>query len=461
MGRRKELKFLGSEYSARRSSFVVLYGRRRVGKSELLLKFLRSRSGLYYVGKTTARAMQAREFGRLAAQLVGEPLLASLPPEDWRMLLEETVKRYRGSGKLVIVLDEFQWLVEAVPELPGILQELWDTQWKPSGKIMLIVCGSYLGFMEREVLGRKSPLHGRRTSAIKLAPFSLVEAAEFHPHWSRDEQALAYFICGGVPLYLASFDGDLSVRQNVENTLLSEFAPLFREPDFLLREELSELENYYAVLSAIADGYVMLKTIAERTEIGRGSVHYYTQTLSELGYLKKRHPLSVLGRVNTRHLRFAINDPLLRFWFTFVLPNQSSILQLGPRKAFSAHVKPRLEAFAGHCFEGVCRERMPVLYARENVAARFEVGEYWNKHVQIDVVGLRDDRATDLGECKWGPVRSVAGLRKEMEAKAKQFPNQRGATIKRRFFVRQLPRGPNPTPGESWISLEDLYASEG
>lgn len=457
VGRSEELRLLGEEYSARRSSFVVLYGRRRVGKSELLFRFLRSRPGLYYVGKTAAATLQGREFARLSASLIGEPLLANLPPDDWKALLEATVERWSSDDKLILAFDEFQWLAEAAPALPGILQELWDTRWKKSRKIMLILCGSYLAFMEREVLGQKSPLYGRRTAALRLEPFAPHEAADFHPHWSRADQALAFFICGGIPLYLSAFDADLSVRQNVENTLLSEFAPLFREPDFLLREELSELDNYYAVLLAIADGEVTLKAIADRTRIGRGSVHYYTQTLSELGYLSKRHPLAGFGKVETRHLRFAIGDPLLRFWFRFVFPNQSSILKLGPRKAFQAHVRPQLEAFAGRCFEGFCRQHLPRLYAREGVAARYQVGEYWNKQVQIDVVGLRDDNRTDLGECKWGRVRSAPALRSELESKLPHFPNRRGATLTRRYFVRELPARLERAPGETWLELADLY----
>lgn len=457
IGRSAELQRLEEEYEAKRASFVVLYGRRRVGKSELLLRFLASRAGLYYVGKTAASITQAREYARVAARLVDEPLIANLPPHDWKALLQTTVDRWKRPEKLLLVFDEFQWLAGAVAELPSILQELWDTHWKRAGNVMLVLCGSYLGFMERDVLGSKSPLFGRRTTAMRLEPFTPAEAAAFHPRWSRVDQALAYFICGGIPLYLSAFDSNASVRQNIENTLLSEFAPLFREPDFLLREELSELDNYYAVLLAIADGDVTLKTIAQRTEIGRGSVHYYTQTLYELGYLRKRHPLSGFGKVASKNLRFAIADPLLRFWFRFVFPHQSSILQLGPRQAFQTHIKPELEAFAGGCFEQLCRQLMPALYARQGVAARFEVGEYWNRQAQIDVVGIRDDGRTDLGECKWGTVRSQASLRHELEAKLPHFPNQRGATLHRYYFVRRLPPRLDATPGETWLGLDDLY----
>lgn len=459
VGRARELDLLGQEYSSRKAAFVVLYGRRRVGKSELLLQFLRSRPGIYFVGKTAPSALQARELAREAARVVDEPLIAELPPDDWKRLLQTITDRWPEDRKLLLVFDEFQWLAEAVPELPSILQELWDTKWKRSGRVMLVLCGSYLGFMEREVLGRRSPLFGRRTAAIRLQPFAPDEAAEFHPRWSRVDQASAYFVCGGIPLYLGAFDPDLSVRQNIERTLLSEFAPLFREPDFLLREELRELDNYYAVLLAIANGDVTISDIAARTGINRGSVHYYTQTLVDLGYLGKRHPLANLDKKSPkRRLRFAVDDPLLRFWFRFIFPNQSSIVHFGPRRAFEVHIRPELDAFFGLCFEDFCRAQLPDLYVAEGVAARFVVGQWWNARAQIDVVGIRDDGRTDLGECKWGTVRSASALRRELEQKIVAFPNPRGATIFRRFFVRKKPARLVPAPGESWHDLDDLYA---
>jgi AAA+ ATPase superfamily predicted ATPase len=166
------------------------------------------------------------------------------------------VDRWKRPEKLILVLDEFQWIAAASPELPSVLQELWDRQWKKSGKVLLILCGSFVGFMEREVLGKGIPLFGRRTAQIRLRAFTHLEAAELHPAWSVEEKALAYFVCGGIPLYLACFDpGDSveqNIEQNIEQNMLTEYAPLFREPELLLREELRDVESYHAVLLAIA-----------------------------------------------------------------------------------------------------------------------------------------------------------------------------------------------------------------
>jgi hypothetical protein len=142
----------------------------------------------------------------------------------------------------------------------------------------------------------------------------------------------------------------------------------------------------------------------------------------------------------TRHVRFVLDDPLLRFWFRFVFPNQSLLSQVGTTKALREHLRPALPANFGECFERLCRESLGALYKAEGIAAGFRVGEHWDKSGQIDVVGMRDDGLVDLGECKWGQVRSLAAVAQELEAKVPRFPNPANSTIARRIFVRSKPR---------------------
>jgi len=457
IGRRRELDLLERAHSGTRSALIPLYGRRRVGKSELILQFLRARPGLYFLGKAAPAALQLREFLREAARALNEPLLASLATESWSEALTAVTERWTGPGKLPLVLDEFQWTVGASPELPSVLQELWDRKWSRDGRVTLILCGSYVGFMEREVLGRGSPLFGRRTAQILLPPFSYREAAEFHPGWSLVERARAYFICGGVPFYLRLFDPGRSVEKNIEEQVLDEFAPLFREPEFLLREELRDVEKYHAVLLAIAAGCTSSPAIAQKTGLPERSLHYYVQQLEQLGYVGRRHPLTG-RRPAVRHVRYVLEDPLLRFWFRFVFPNLSFIQQMGPRRTLRELIRPELETYFGSCFERLCREALGHLYHREGVSASFEIGEYWDRESQIDVVGLRDDGWTDLGECKWGSVRSYPALVQELERRVSAFPNPRGATLQRRFFLKKQGKRALPdVPGASWHDLEDLY----
>lgn len=455
VGREAELALLETEHAAPRGSFVPIYGRRRVGKSELILRFLAKRRGIYFLGKRAPATMQIREFLEESAAILGEPLLAAISTDSWHVAIKSVVSQWRGPEKLVLCFDEFQWIVEQSPELCGLLQEFWDLQWKHSANVMLILCGSYVGFMEREVLGKKSPLFGRRTAQIKLGPFEYREAALFHPEYSLVDRARTYFICGGLPLYLRSFSPRRSVESNIAEAILNEFAPLRYEPDFLLREELREVSTYYSILVAMAHGAPTAAEISLRTGVDDRALQHYFKHLLGLGYIARRHPLTGKPPI-ARHVHYELDDPLLRFWFRFVYPNTSFLAQMGPMRTLSDRIRPGLDAYFGHSFERLCREAMSFLYRRERISTAFEIGEYWNKNVQIDVVGFREDGVTDLGECKWGKPQSASALVAELQTKVGLYPNARGATIGRRVFVRERPRSPNDSV--LWHDLEDLYS---
>ena len=457
IGRQAELQVLERAYRSSRTEFIPVYGRRRVGKSELILHFIRDKPALYFLGKKAPPQLQIRAFMETAARALGQPLLASVSAADWGTALGTVLSQKSGAARLVLAFDEFQWTAQASPELPSILQEHLDRSWKQRGDVLLILCGSFIGFMEREVLGEESPLFGRRTAQILLKPFSFREAALFHPGWSAADRAQAYFVCGGVPLYLRFFSPADSIRANIESNLLSEFAPLYREPDFLLREELREVANYHAILVALSSGSRASAAIARQTGLPERNLHYYLQQLTELGYVSRRYPVTGRRPV-ARNVRFALDDPLLRFWFRFVYPHLGFIAQMGPRRSFQELIRPDLDSYFGACFERLCREALPLLYEREGVGAAWEIGEYWDQRTQIDVVGLRQDNRTDIAECKWGAVRSPRALAAELQKKIDSYPNQRGATIQGRLFTRgKLMRRTSPTP-VSFHALEELYA---
>ena len=457
IGRAAELDLLERAFVSRRSEFIPVYGRRRVGKSELILKFMAAKPGVYYLGQQSPAALQVRGFLEQAAAALDMPLLAELRATDWQAALLTVAEQWtatRSGAKLVLALDEFQWIAASSPDILATLQQCWDRYWKDAGNVVLLLCGSYLGFMEREVLGQASPLFGRRTAQIHLQPFGYLEAARFHPRWSPADRARAYFLVGGLPQYLLCLDESASIAQNIRRQLLDEFAPLFHEPTFLLREELREVAPYHAILFAVASGHSASRDIAATTALPERNLYYYLQQLVELGYLRRRYPLD-RHRPNPKQVRFAMDDPLLRFWFRFVFPNMSVIRSAGPSRAFDGRIAPALDAWFGSGFESLCREALPLIYAAEGVPAGFEVGEYWSADVQIDVLGMRDDNWTDLGECKWGSVKSSRGLEGEMERKVAVYPNSRGASLGRRYFVRRKPRGKEKADG--WYSLDDLY----
>ncbi len=464
IGRTAELALLDQAHKSSRSDLIPIFGRRRVGKSELIVRFMADKPGVYYLGQQSSTVLQVRAFLSEAASALDMPLLAELRMEDWRMALLTVVEQWAAAhpgSKLVLALDEFQWIAEANPDVISALQQCWDQHWRDAGSVTLLLCGSYIGFMEREVLGSKSPLYGRRTAQIFLQPFGYLEAAKFHPRWSLADQAQAYFLVGGLPQYLLYLDDGLSIQQNIERSLLDDFAPLCQEPLFLLREELRQVAPYQVLLAAAADGPHSVPEIAAATGLRERNLHYYIQQLVGLRFIERRYPLNgqpLEGhRRNPKRMRIGVDDPLLRFWFRFVFPNTSLIRSAGPKRAFVERIKPHLPAWFGGGFERLCRQALPLIYASEGISAGFEIGEFWSPQTQVDVVGLRDDGWTDLGECKWGAVRSPRALRAELERKMQAYPNSRGATLGRRYFVRRKPAPIVREKARDWHSLEDLY----
>lgn len=457
IGRHKELAALRAAYESPGSAFWPVYGRRRVGKSALIRHFAEPHPSIFLVGKRGAPAEQLmRELLRAAAVTLEEPLLADAPVDNWKQVIQTIVGRWKGGRKLILVLDEFQWIAEKSPELASVLQELWDVSWQHNGRIFLILCGSYIGFMMREVLGSQSPLFGRRTGQIFLKPFSYREAALFIPSASLLQKATTYLICGGIPLYLRYFPASRPVLSSIEQALLTDVASLYTEPDFLLREELREIDKYYMILTALSTESQRVKEISRHSGIEERSLHYYLDQLIGLGYIEKRYPLT--GEAPQTHsVRYRLVDPLLRFWFHFVYPNTSLLAQIGPARVAAEIIRPRLDSYFGICFDSLCREALPVLYERERLLTPFQIGSYWGTGCQIDVVGLREDGWTDLGECKFGADDSATAAA-ELARKAGLYPNKRGATICKRLFMRSYQEPHSPLPeGIKLHTLEDLY----
>ena len=453
VGRVAELAALERQYRRAAPVLLPVYGRRRIGKSELLVHFCSGKRAIYFAATQGTAAHQLRSFMRCAADALGERLLAEANVPDWERALSLVMDR-PGRGRLVLVLDEFQWLCERSPELPSILQKLWDHQWQHQKSPFIVLCGSYIGFMEREVLGQKSPLFGRRTGQLLLEPFGYREAALFHPRWSIEEQARAYFICGGVPAYLKVFQADRSVEQNIITAFLEVEAPLFREAEFLLREELRDVGSYASLIEAMAQGQKTPTTMGAWAALPTSKLMYFLNNLVSLGYVEKRLPL-VPGRPSRKATRYAIGDPLLRFWYRFVAPHFSSIRRSPGSAAFVEHVRPLLESFYGAGFEALCREALPELLKREGVTAPVRVGEFWNAEAQIDVVGLRGDRWVELGECKWSEGGSLPAAIEELRLRSARYPGG-GATVQLRAFTRRRWSKRRPE-GVRVHTLEDLY----
>jgi len=451
VGRRTELKVLEQRYASSRSELIPVYGRRRVGKTELLLRFASNKPTVYFTASDKLRTPQIADFLRAAAEWLAASHLAESAPATWEAALRLVVAAAPRQRKLLLVLDEFQWLCQSSPELPSIIQRLWDMEWQRDNGLMLILCGSLIGFMEREVLGARSPLHGRRTADLRLEPFRFREAAAFHPNWSLEEQARAYFVCGGVPAYLGRFEPGRSVAQNIAREFFEIDGFFQREPDFLLREALAEVKQAASVLEAVALGRRAQSDIARAVGLTASALAPHLKTLVSLGYLERVFPLSTRRPPRTSVV-YRIADALLRFWFRFVEPNWSTLRRYSPERAFEQIVGPHWEAFCGEGFERMCREALPLIYVNERVSGRFEIGEYWDRAVQIDVVGLRTDGWVDLGECRWSSRTRLAETARELSARTLHFPVG-NRTVRPLLFVRK-----NSRPAPAGTIVHDLRA---
>ena len=324
IGRKRELRTLENAYRSHDSVFIPIYGRRRVGKSELIKHFIRDKKALYFLGKQAPAKLQLQEFMQNSAFALEQPLLERISADGWQQAISTAIEQVASDEKIVLIFDEFQWTVEASPELPSVLQSFIDDDWRGGCKVFLILCGSYMGFMEKNVLGERSPLFGRRAGQIFLQPFSYLEAGEFHPDWSETDKAKVFSICGGIPYYLNFFSSTDSIDTNIRNNFLNEFSAMAREPEFLLREELKELKKYFGILMVLSGGAVSNRDLARATGIDERALFYYLNSLTELGYIAKHYPITG-DKPNPKQVRYKLHDPLLRFWFRFIYPNGSAI----------------------------------------------------------------------------------------------------------------------------------------
>jgi uncharacterized protein len=453
VGREAELRALERRYSSSRSGFIPVYGRRRIGKTELLLRFCSGKPTVYFIAGDRLATPQLDDFMRAAAEWLRAPHLAEPVSGGWERALQLVVTAAPSDRKLVLVLDEFQWLCQASPELPSVIQRLWDLDWQRGNRVMLVLCGSIIGFMEREVLGARSPLHGRRTADLRMEPFGYQAAAAFHPDWSVEEQARAYFVCGGIPAYLRRLEPGRSVVQNLAQELFEIDGYFQREPDYLLREELTEVRQAASILEAIGRGRSAQGEIARSVGLSPSALSPHLKQLVSLGYLERVTPLSDKRPPRTAVV-YRISDPFLRFWFRFMEPSRSAQRLYTGERAFEQLVAPQWEAFCGDGFERLCREALPWFYKSEGLTGRFEVGEYWDPGVQIDVVGLRADGWADLGECRWPHKASASDAARELAARATRFPAGE-RTLRRLLFLR---RKPQVSSGVHTQDLADLYA---
>ena len=409
INRQQELSALERMFQSGTAQFFVLYGRRRVGKTELLLQFCKDKRSVYFLASQLKERDHLRQLTETARHVINDPLLQNLTFEDWEAALIYFAQQAQEE-RLVLVLDEFQYLCEDNAALPSLIQRFWDLHGKNS-KLFLILCGSQVSFMEREVLAERSPLYGRRTGQLQLTPLSYRDSGLFFPEYSAKEKLVAYGILGGVPAYLNRFALHPVNRfpdalaetfeQHIKAELLTPQGYLFDEVNFLLRMELREPRTYTSILQAIAGGATRLNEISQRVGIGPTDVNKYISVLRELGLITRETSVTERTPQKSKKGLYKIADNYVKFWFRFVLPNRSLIESGNAGLVYEQMIAPNLSHYMGGIFEDVCCQYISLYWAEKLMTAPKRVGAYRGPNLEIDILTENVDESHWFGECKW------------------------------------------------------------
>ncbi len=403
--REKELDQLTTCYESDEAEFVVIYGRRRLGKSELVRQSVSDRDdAIYYQAVESTAQNQLEQFvDAVTAQF---PSMQNLR-RDWEVLLEAL-----GEKDAIVVIDEFPFLIEEAEALPSRIQRVWDMELQNT-EMTLVLVGSAISVMEEKVLSGSAPLYGRRTATIDLKPLSAGDARQFFPAYDAETAITAWAIYGGTPHYLQTIDPEQSLATNVQESVLSERGLLYSEPEFLLRTELRQPNTYFSILRALAHGRRTPNEIAGMAGVESQSLSTYLQKLRQLRLVERHIPVTASPTASKRG-RYRIASPLFRFWFRFVYGNQDRLRVLG-EDAYDEFVSPEIADYVSPLFERLSQRALPGLIDRRFTG----VGQWWFKQHELDVLGLSKEGLV-AGECKFTSEPVSEGVLSDLERTAEE-----------------------------------------
>ena len=403
LGREKEILVLEKEY-ARDGGFVVIYGRRRIGKTTLIKQFIKSKTAFYFLATKEVESQSMKRFAGVIARTTGNSVLQKAAFSDWLDLFQ-AVADYKPNEKKVLVIDEFPYLVKVNDSFPSILQNAWDEILKDSN-VMLILCGSLISMMKKHALSYESPLYGRRTAQMRIAPLPFTTVYE-NQKLSFEEAAEQYSITGGVPKYMEFFSDGQPLYEQIKENVLSKNGFLYEEPNFLLTDEVQVPTNYFSIIKVIADGNHKLGTIAGILGLETSALTPYLKTLYELGFIEKQVPVTEKNAEKTRKGLYFISDNFLRFWFRYVYPYKGELELDNTQISLDELDKDFKEKFVAFAYEAICKE----IFARlcSDKAIDFtpsKIGSYWlndkSGNTQIDVMAVDTvNKRLFAGECKY------------------------------------------------------------
>ena len=400
--RDKELKDLNKRYSKGNLECVVVYGRRRVGKTALINEFCKGKPTVFFsaLSASSKENLEALSKAIYEKEHPGAETAPVYPTYDAAF---NEITRMAEEERLVFVIDEYPYLAKANKSISSRLQHIIDHTWKNS-KLFLILCGSSMSFMEHQVLGYESPLYGRRTGQYKIQALTYKEITEFNHDLTAEQQAFIYGVTGGIPHYINKLDVDGDVDDALKENLFNTSSYLYEEPENLLKQELREPAIYNSVITAVAGGASRSNEIATKVGIESPICAKYLKVLLELGILVKKTPITEKAGKKTI---YAMGDNFFRFWYRFVPQHISAISADRIDKIYDPIIKKHYPDYMGHIFEQMCREYL-FLYAEDVPVVLSDIGSWWGtdskekKEVEIDIVGTPvEGNEYIIGSCKY------------------------------------------------------------
>ena len=399
--RTNELEFLNKEYNKNESSLVILYGRRRIGKTALIKEFGKEKDIIYFLSTEESEKQNLKEFKNLVAENLNNELLKQLNIEDWESIFKLIVKE--SKNKKVIVIDEFQYLGKSNQAIPSIFQKIWDEELKDNN-IMLILCGSLINMMESQTLSYNSPLYGRRTGQIKLKQIPFKNYRDFFEK-ELDEKRLIekYAVTGGVPKYIESFETNKNIFEEIQENVLNKQSYLYEEPMFLLKNEVTDVGSYFSIIKSIAMGNKKLGNIASNLSTNPTNLTKYLETLINLDILEREVPITEEKPEKSKKGQYNIKDNFINFWFKFIYPNKAFI-ELDENEIVMKKIKQNfIDNFVSYVYEDICRQKLLEQSINDETNTFYDkIGRWWSNNEEIDIVGL-DTTGNKIifGECKY------------------------------------------------------------
>ena len=378
---------LEDQFRAAGSSFVVISGRRRSGKTTVLMQFMRRHpNSLYFLARKESSSRNLVYFRRAAADFLGRDL-GPASDRDWNRTFREIVSR-TGGQKMVIMMDEFQNIGQKDPTFPAVIQYIWDTVLK-GAHVMLVISGSSIPQMSAQVLEYGSPLYGRRTAQIMLGQLSFSKCSELYGAKSAWDQVMFYSVTGGVPKYVKTFGGYRDVYSAVEGTVLNPDSYLYDEVMASLQSEVTDIGSYASILGSIASGHRKLQDMADDLGLKQTGLTNYLKVLMDTGLVERDVPVTDDDPFRSKKGLYRIADRMTAFWFRYVYPH-SDLLGRGEKEKIMNIVRSDLPFDTMRsAYVEICTEKAWDMASEGSWGLIPDrIGGYWGKDVSADIVGI-------------------------------------------------------------------------